>query len=103
MDNPQVQQFLAQIVVLGGVASSILTEVLKSNLIPLDFQKAPRWTVLLVSTGVSVLAVWLSPVSANLVSVLDWLTVIALTAGAAVFTYRNVLKDWANKYRTPQV
>jgi 2-keto-3-deoxy-6-phosphogluconate aldolase len=73
---------LIQSVLVSGVATTIGTQLLKSSLIPIPFQKSPRLTAFIVSVIASVAAVTQGGVDwANL---RDWTDILPVVCGTLI-------------------
>lgn len=82
---------IIQTVLVGGFATTIAVQILKSALIPVAFQNYKRLTAF----AVSVVAAWLAEVQGglNLSLVhqpLQWATVVLGTFFVAIVTYNNL-------------
>lgn len=94
----EVVEFI-QTILVGGVATTLAVQFLKSNFIPVQFEKYPRLTAFgaaLVATGV---AVWqkcadvVEGCQALLQQPLDYAAAVAGIFLIAVVAYNNVLRD----------
>lgn len=82
-----------QSIILGGTATTVMTEILKSPYIPANFQKYPRLTTGVVSLIAATIAVYNSGITlSSFHDVLSWVEVILGTGAVAVFTYKNYVK-----------
>lgn len=79
--------------IVSGVSVAIAVEVLKSNLIPVQFQKFPRLTALGASIVASVIAVYTSPIKEVVVDTpVEWVAVVAGTLILSAITYNQIFK-----------
>lgn len=94
----EVVEFL-QTVLVGGVATTLAVQFLKSNLIPVQFQKYPRLTAFGASVIATLVAVWqncqdvVEGCQALLQQPLDYAAAVAGIFLIAVVAYNNVLRD----------
>lgn len=94
----QVINFI-QVLLVGGFATTIAVQFLKSNFIPVQFQKYPRLTAFGVSILATVVAVWqqCQNVVAGCQTLLQQpLDYVAATIGiflVAIVTYNALLRD----------
>lgn len=79
--------------IVSGVSVAVAVEILKSNLIPVQFQKYPRLTALAASVAASVIAVFNSPIRAVVIDTpVEWVAVVAGTMIMAAITYNQIFK-----------
>lgn len=94
----QVIEFL-QVILVGGMATTLAVQFLKSNFIPVQFQKYPRLTAFGVSVLATGVAVWqkcqdvVAGCQTLLQQPLDYAAAIAGIFLIAVVTYNAVLRD----------
>ena len=82
-----------QVVIAGGAATAIATQILKGDYVPADFQRYPRLTAAGVSLVSAAVALYVNNYSFVLSSLGDYLTVSALIFLIAATTYNFVLKQ----------
>lgn len=88
-----------QTILVGGVATTLAVQFLKSHLIPVQFERYPRLTAFAVSVLATGVAVWqkCEDVVAGCQSLvqqpLDYAAAVLGVFLIAVVTYNNVLKD----------
>jgi len=93
----QVIDFI-QVILVGGVATTIAVQFLKSNFIPVQFEKYPRLTAFGVSVLATVVAVWqqcqniVTGCQSLLQQPLDYAAAVAGIFLIAVVTYNAVLR-----------
>lgn len=85
---------LFQSIIIGGVTVTIATQLLKSHLIPVQFEAYPRLTALGASIVASVIALYNNGVTLATVGSewQTWATVIAGTLITAAVTYNSIVK-----------
>lgn len=85
---------LIQSILVGGTATALATQFLKSNLVPVvPAQKYPRVTAFIVSLIASGVVVMQSGFSVSAVhDWTDWLAVISGTVLISSVTYNHILK-----------
>lgn len=94
----QVIDFI-QVILVGGVATTIAVQFLKSNFIPVQFSKYPRLTAFGVSLLATGVAVWqqcqniVAGCQTLLQQPLDYAAAVAGIFLIAVATYNAVLRD----------
>jgi len=94
----QVIEFL-QVILVGGVTTTLAVQFLKSNFIPVQFEKYPRLTAFGVSVLATVVAVWqkcqdvVAGCQTLLQQPLDYAAAVAGIFLIAVVTYNAVLRD----------
>lgn len=94
----QVIEFL-QVILVGGVTTTLAVQFLKSNFIPVQFQKYPRLTAFGVSVLATVIAIWqkcqdvVAGCQSLLQQPLDYAAAVAGIFLIAVITYNAVLRD----------
>ncbi len=84
---------LIQSLIVGGTATALATELLKSPYIPVPAQKYPRVTALIVSIIASVVAVMQSGFNATTLH--SWTDGLALVCGTLIVssvTYNQLIK-----------
>jgi len=94
----QVINFI-QVILVGGFATTLAVQFLKSNFIPIQFQKYPRLTAFGVSILATAVAVWQQ--CQNIVAgcqtlvqqPLDYAAAVAGIFLIAVVTYNAVLRE----------
>lgn len=87
-------------IIVSGVATSVAVEILKSKYIPVQFQKYPRLTALVVALVASVVAVYNSPVKTIIVDTpIEWVGLVAGVLIVASVTYNNIFKGSGQNYR----
>lgn len=79
-------------VLVGGGATIIATQLLKSKYIPIGFEKHPQWTAGAVSLIASVVAEWQAGVAASVHNLWSLGAVFVGTLWVAISVY-NHLKD----------
>lgn len=96
----QIDTVINTITLIGGAGVMITTQVLKSKLIPVAFQKHPVPTAL----GVAALGTYLSLLWSDFVFAwANWEQATAtflVVLGVAVFIYNNVVNNWASVKNT---
>lgn len=82
------------ILALAAIATVVATQILKSTLIPVPFQKYPRTTAALASLGASVWAVYQTgfDVLSTTKSTVQFLAFVFATLLISAVTYNNVVK-----------
>lgn len=94
----QVIDFI-QVILVGGIATTIAVQFLKSNFIPVQFEKYPRLTAFGVSLLATAVAVWqqcqniVAGCQTLLQQPLDYASAVAGIFLIAVVTYNAVLRD----------
>lgn len=88
---------LIQTILVGGVATTLAVQFLKSKVIPVEFQRFPRLSALGVSVVAAVIAAYQQcsdgSCSALVNQPIDYAGAVAGIFIVAVVTYNNVLKD----------
>lgn len=80
------------VLVLAGVAVSYATQVLKSQFVPVQFQKYPRLTAAVASLVASVVVVWQQNVPFSSLEVVDWVKVVLSILLVAAIAYNTLVK-----------
>lgn len=94
----EVVEFL-QTILVGGFATTLAVQFLKSNLIPVRFQQYPRLTALGASIVATLVAVWqqcetvVEGCQALVQQPADYVAAVAGIFLIAVVAYNNVLRD----------
>lgn len=94
----QVIEFL-QVILVGGFATTLAVQLLKSNFIPVQFQKYPRLTAFGASIVATGIAVWqkceslVQGCQALVTQPLDYAAAVAGIFLIAVVAYNNILRD----------
>jgi hypothetical protein len=90
MTSPTSLDFIKTIVV-SGVATTYATQILKSSLIPIPFQRSPRLTAFIVSLIASIIAVGQGfDFNAPFKDWTDYVPVIAGTLLVSAATYKAI-------------
>jgi hypothetical protein len=85
---------LIQSILVSGVASTYATQILKSSLVPVPFQKSPRLTAFIVSLIASAVAVMQGGIDFDkLRDWTDYLPVLCGTLIVAAATYKVVYQE----------
>lgn len=98
----EVVEFI-QTILVGGVATTLAVQFLKSNFIPVQFEKYPRLTAFAVSIVATIVAVWqkcqdvVAGCQTLLQQPLDYAAAVAGIFLIAVVAYNNVLRDKPNR------
>lgn len=85
---------ILQSVLVGGAATSIATQILKSSYVPVPATEHPRITAAVVALVASVIAV--ASAGVNYDRFADWTSVVAVFAGVllvATNTYNQLIKQ----------
>ncbi len=88
-----------QAILVGGVATTLAVQLLKSNFIPVQFQAYPRLTALGVSIVATAVTIWqqcqtvVAGCQAFLQQPVDYIAAVAGVFLIAVVTYNAVLRD----------
>lgn len=80
-------------ILVGGTATTLAVQLLKSKIIPVAFEKHPRWTAAAVSVIATVISMAQAGITVENIGT-DWLTWIAMGAGTllvATSTYNNLV------------
>lgn len=94
----QVIEFI-QTILVGGVATTLAVQFLKSNIVPLQFQKYPRLTAFGVSVVATGVAIWqkcqdvVAGCQTLVQQPLDYAAAVAGIFLIAVVAYNNILRD----------
>lgn len=94
----EAQQSVAPIVTFfsammtSGVAVSIATQMMKSDLVPIPAQKYPRITAAVVSIGGVVGAMFATGADLSMSSIMDWVGITAGILVTSAITYEVLLK-----------
>jgi hypothetical protein len=97
----EAQQSVAPIVTFfsammtSGVAVSIATQMMKSDLVPIPAQKYPRITAAVVSIGGVVGAMFATGADLSASSIMDWIGITAGILVTSAITYEVLLKKSA--------
>lgn len=78
-------------ILLGGGASMLATQLLKSKFVPIQFEKYPRATAAIVSLIASIITEWQANVVINLHSLPSLGVVFVGTLWIAVSVYNHLL------------
>lgn len=85
-------QTFIQSAVVGGGATSLATELLKSKYIPVQAQKYPRITAAIVSVVASGIFIWHTQAHPPTSDWKLWVALAAATLITAADTYNHILK-----------
>ena len=94
----EAQQSVAPIVTFfsammtSGVAVSIATQMMKSDLVPVPAQKYPRITAAVVSIGGVVGAMFATGADLSMSSIMDWVGITAGILVTSAITYEMLIK-----------
>lgn len=86
-----VQNLFSSILV-GGGATVIATQLLKSKYIPIAFQNHPQWTAALVSLVAAIIAEWQAGVSVDYHNLPNLAAVFVGTLWVAISVYNHLRK-----------
>lgn len=97
---------LIQTILISGVATTMATQLLKSKLVPVQFQKFPRLTALLVAIGSTVFVAYQQcnglekGCQGLFTNPMDYLAAVVGTLLVATLTYNNIVevKGSSTKY-----
>ena len=84
----------AQLSLIGGVATTLATQLIKSPYIPFPAQNHPRFTAILIAVGASSYAAWQGGFSVT--NTHDWAQWVALCCGTLIVSvnvYNHLLKQ----------
>jgi hypothetical protein len=84
---------LTQLSVIGGVATALATNILKSPYLPVPAQNHPRFTALVIALGASTYTAWQAGFRVD--NAHDWTQWVALSCGiliVSVNVYNHLLK-----------